>query len=200
LARMPVDDGALIQALAWHAALRTGALDPMTGGRLAGAAPLAYVDKNPWGRHLDDQSVARNVNEALGMSRLVELFRSGRVRLAYSTVSFSEGVPADGSESASRVALREVITLGLRGLPLVQHDQRWDTDFVAEFLFKQNKVRGYDAIHAAAALLEGAWYFVTGDDQLRRRLNVLYDAWSLPADAVTPDDAIARIEAGSTLI
>jgi hypothetical protein len=76
----------------------------------------------------------------------------------------------------------------------------WDTSFVADFLFRQHKIRGIDAIHAAASLLEGAWYFVTGDDPLRRRLNRLYNGWGLPAYAVTPDEAVERIEGGSALI
>lgn len=189
----------LIQAVAWHAAIRTGAFDPSTGGRMEGALPLIYVDNNPWGRHLDDQSVARNAAEAAAFASLLARLTAGSIRLTCSSVSFGEGAPRDGSLSASRVALRSVIGLRIAGLPLTFHDARADTNLVAEFLYRSRGISGYDAIHAAAALLEGAWYFVTGDDRLRRRLGALYKEWSLPAGAESPVTVIPRIERGAPI-
>jgi hypothetical protein len=190
---------ALTLALAWHALQRTGGFDPPTGGRVEGALPLVYVDKNPWGRQRDDPAIARNASEAQAFKVLVDRFRSGSVRLAYSNVSFSEGAPKDGSESASRVALREVIHLSLRGLPLVLHVEMDDTEMVKQFLFDSQAIKGFDAVHGAASLLEGAWYFVTGDDRLRKRLNALYQVWGLTAEAGTPVDAVAWLDRGSPL-
>jgi hypothetical protein len=125
------------------------------------------------------------------------MLRSGSIRLVYSTVIFGEGAPRDGSEAASRVALREVIGLGLRGLPLVIHDERADTSLVAEYLYRERGISGHDAIHSAAALLEGASYFVTGDDWLRKRLNLLYQEWGLPAGAETPVEVVRLLTGGA---
>lgn len=177
--------------------MRTGAFDVATGGRAEGASPLVYVDKNPWGRHLDDLTIPRNLEEANAFAELVGRFRTGTVRLVYSSISFGEGVPRDGSESASRVALREVIRLRLSSVPLVVHDERYDTTSVAEFLYRTRGISGHDAIHGAAAILEGAWYFVTGDDRLRRRLADIYLDWSLPANAETPVSVIPRLDRGA---
>ena len=44
-----------------------------------------------------------------------------------------------------------------------------------------------------------AWYFVTGDDYLRRHLNRFYADWSLPMDATTPVELIARLDRGAPL-
>ncbi len=191
------DEVDLIRALAWHAVLRTGAHDLGTGGRAEGPSPLVYVDKNPWGRATDNLAIQRNVAEAAAMRRLTEKFRSGVVRLAYSTATFSEGSPSDGSESASRIALREVLGLGLRDLPLVFHDRRRDTNVVENYLCRERGISGYDSIHSAASLLEGVWYFVTGDDQLRKRLNRLYVDWGLPVRAGTPIQALQFLGQGA---
>jgi hypothetical protein len=174
----------LIKALAWHALTRTGALDISTGSRSAGAVPLVYVDTNPWGRHLDDASVPRNLDEARGFASLVDRARAGGVRIAYSSVTYGEG--ADHGGSIAKSALRELIGLQMADLPVIHHAQQADTDLVAAFVYRSYRIKGLDAIHAASALLEGSWYFVTGDDPLRRRMTRLYDDWSLPASAVTP--------------
>jgi hypothetical protein len=199
VAGVDVPSEGLVKALAWHALMRTGAVDLSTGGRVEGALPLIYVDKNPWGRHLDDLTIPRNLAEANAFAVLVSRFRGGTVRLAYSSISFSEGVPRDGSESASKVALREVIGLGLSSVPLVAHDERYDTTSVAEYLYRSHGIAGYDAIHGAAAILEGAWYFVTGDDRLRRRLSDIYRVWSLPANAETPSSILPRLDRGAQI-
>ena len=123
----------------------------------------------------------------------------GGTCLMCSTVAFGEGAPRNGSDGISRIALREVIGLELRGLPLVTHDERSDTSLVVEFLSRKHGISGYDAIHSAAALLEGAWYFVTGDDRLRNRLNLLYHEWGLPASAETPVQVVPLIEGGAPL-
>lgn len=188
-----------IQALAWHAAIRTGAFDPGTGGRGEGATPLVYVDTNPWGRHLDNPNVPRNVEEATAFQALIDRIRGGAIRLAYSSVSFGEGSPASGSTSAAIVALREVVALRMSGHTLAVHDQRFDTDMTASFLYKTRGIRKVDAIHAAASLLEGSWYFVTGDDPLRRRLTALYVDWGLPLDAVTPVEVIKHLDRGARI-
>lgn len=189
----------LIKALAWHAVLRTGGLDVALGAQAASAVPLLYVDKNPWGRHLDDASVPRSAAEASAFAVVLDRVRSGTARIAYSSISFGEGVPRDGSPSIGRVVLREVLDLGLAELPLVQHDQRADTDLVAEFIYRTRSISGHDAIHAASALLEGAWYFVTGDDRLLRRLADLYLDWALPCSAETPVSVLPKLEAGAPL-
>jgi len=161
--------------------------------------PLLYIDKNPWGRTLDNQAIARNAAEAQAMGRLVEMLQSGTVRLTYSSVSFGEG-GSTVSESAARIALREVISLGLRDLPLITHSADMaDTAMVSDFLQRERGISGYDAIHAAAAILEGAWYFVTGDDALRKRLNGLYDDWRLPYSAATPPEVVRAVERGAPL-
>lgn len=190
---------ALARALAWHALIRTGGFDGSTGGRALDGVPLVYVDKNPWGRHLDDPSVPRNADEAEAFASLLDRIGRGSVRLAYSTVSFGEGTPRDGSPSASLFALRGVIGFRLSGLSLIQHDERADTEATAEFLYRSHGISGYDAIHAAASLLEGAWYFVTGDDRLRRRLSAMYEDWSLPAQAETPVTMIRRLDRGALI-
>jgi hypothetical protein len=189
----------LTRALAWHALIRTGGFDPSSGARAEGAVPLVYVDKNPWGRQHDDPSVARNVEEAAAFASLVDLIERGLVRLAYSSVSFGEGEPRDGSVSASRLALRGVIGFRQLDLPLIVHDERADTEMTADHLYRSHGIAGYDAIHAAASLLEGAWYFVTGDDRLRRRLSAMYASWSLPTQAETPVTVIRRLDRGAPL-
>jgi hypothetical protein len=170
-----------------------------TGGRAEGAVPVVYIDKNPWGRHLDDPTVPRNADEAAAFAALLDRIQQGSVRLAYSSISFGEGTPRDGSPSASVFALRGVIGFHLSGLSLIQHDERADTEAAAEFLYRSCGIAGYDAIHAAASLLEGSWYFVTGDDRLRRRLSKLYLAWSLPSQAETPVTLIDRLERGALI-
>lgn len=193
------ENEALIRALAWHALERTGAFDASVHDRQADAIPLVYVDKNPWGRHRDDPTVHRNLAEAEAFAELLERLRSGSVRLVYSSISFGEA-PAKGSVvPASRDALHGVIGLRLAGLPVLAHGQAADTDLVAEFLYAHRRIRGMDAIHGAAALLEGAWYFVTGDDRLRRKLRTLYDDWSLPASAVTPVEVVAELQRGALI-
>jgi hypothetical protein len=194
---MKTQQGALdlvIQALAWHAVIRSGAFDPTTGVRTLGAVPLVYVDKNPWGRRLDDMTITRNAEEAKAFEDLVHRFRDGTVRLVYSSISFGEGTPRDGSLSASTMALRTVIELHLTGSALTSHDQRADTDATAAFLYRTCNIKGEDAIHGAASLLEGAWYFVTGDDALCRRLNKLYAQWSLPIDALSPVAVVEHLK------
>jgi hypothetical protein len=190
----------LVKALAWHAALRTGACDLMQGGRLAGSVPLVYIDKNPWGRRFDDPSVGRNKSEALAFEGIRSRVRSGLVRLVFDPIVLGDGMPKDRQESASREALVELIGLRLGGYPVIFHDHRVDTETVAEYLFQDRGIRGADAIHAAAALLEGAWYFVTGDDALRKRLNRAYVAWSLPSSAGTPNQILALLDQGSPIV
>jgi hypothetical protein len=192
-AAMPSDED-LVKALAWHALIRTGGFDEVTGRRAQGAVPLIYVDKNPWGRSLDDQAVPRNAAEAAAFASVLAHLERGTIRLAYSSVSFGEGSPRDGSEGASRAAIRGVVGLAVAGLPVTSHAERADTTLVADFLYRSRRIRGYDAIHAAAALLEGVWYFVTGDDRLRRRLETLYQDWSIPATAESPVTMLAQIE------
>jgi hypothetical protein len=98
------EPGNLIQALAWPAAIRTGAFDPTTGGRAEGAIPVAV------GQNLDDPSVQRNVDEAGSFASLLERIRSSSVRLAYSSISFGEGAP-------QREASRMVVDIPKRRMP-----------------------------------------------------------------------------------
>jgi hypothetical protein len=194
---LPVDENGqrlLIQSLAWHALSRTGAFDIATGVPKVSAIPLVYIDKNPWGRHLDDPSVPRNVEEASAFAVIINRLRNGSVLLAYSDASFGEGSPRDERASASRIALLEVINLQLTGVAVIAHDQRADTELVAKYLYRVLGISGYDGIHAAAALLEGVWYFVTGDDALRRRLTRLYDDWGLTVEALTPTALLTRLD------
>jgi hypothetical protein len=189
-------DEPFVKALAWHALDRTGGFDSVTAQRATGALPLVYIDKNPWGRHLDDQTVVRNASEAEAFARLKKCLEQGSVRLAYSSIAFGEGSPRDGSESVSRQAMLGI--LGLRSLdqPLVFHAELTDTAAVAQIVFEKIGIGGQDPIHAAAAILEGAWYFVTGDDRLRHGLNRLYDEWGLPVSAQTPTSVMVEIDAG----
>lgn len=144
-------------------------------------------------------TVERNALEAAAFQELLDRLGQGVVRLVYSSFSFGEGVPRDGRESASRSALLAVIELRSRGMHLVQHDERADTSFVAAHLYRAHRIGGHDALHAAAALLEGAWYLVSGDDRLRRRFNRLSAAWGIPTTADTPVGVVARLNRGGVV-
>lgn len=191
---------AVVQAVVWHAALRSGAVDVTTGGRADKAIPVLYVDKNPWGRALDDHSVVRNAEEARSFEELFAAIARGDARLAYSSIAYGEGSPRDGSLSAGRRAIWGVIGLRLSEQQLVFHDVRADTEVLATMLHGAWTISGHDALHAAAAALEGAWYFVTGDDQLLKRLNRFFTDWGLPFDAVTPAWAVGCLRAGARLV
>ena len=118
------DPEGLIKSLAWHAYQRTGAIDLSSGQRSADSIPLVYIDTNPWGRHLDDQSIQRNEDEAKAFSEILHRLSRGLLRLAYSSVSFGDGVRLDGGLTASRAALRAIVNLGVLGTPLIAHAQR----------------------------------------------------------------------------
>jgi hypothetical protein len=154
-----------------------------------------------WGRRSDDQAILRNAEEATAFASLVVRLQDGSLQLVYSSISFGEGVPRDGSLSASTIALREVIALRMMGRQPVFHDvDLVDTAMVAGYLFNARAFRkGQDVFHAAAALLEGAWFFVTGDDRLSRDLNRLYGDWGLPFEAGSSVAVLDRIARGARI-